>query len=311
MPSSKISALTGSTTPLAGTEVLAVVQSSTTKQVAISNLTAGRAVSMSGMTATGTATVGAYSAPWAGMKAVDLSHSASVYGDGVVASWIAGLTCASYYSSGWKYRVAARDAEKVEVGSGLNYYYASGAGKAAGDAVTWSKLFGVGTTGNVVAYTGDFVLFTPAKGINFTANPHAAGMTSQLLNWYEEGTWTPALFASTSGTITSGSTAGLYIRTGKQVTVTGYIDVVSVSSPVGSLLLTGLPFAASSGLGNRSAATIHATGLAAAATTSIVGRIVSSESQIRIDKFSAGSVSALAGDVSSTTVFHFSATYFV
>jgi hypothetical protein len=41
----KISALTASTTPLAGTEVLPIVQSSTTKQVSVANLTAGRAVS--------------------------------------------------------------------------------------------------------------------------------------------------------------------------------------------------------------------------------------------------------------------------
>jgi hypothetical protein len=44
MADSKISALPASTTPLAGTEVLPIVQSSTTKQVSVANLTAGRAV---------------------------------------------------------------------------------------------------------------------------------------------------------------------------------------------------------------------------------------------------------------------------
>lgn len=44
MADTKISALPASTTPLAGTEVLPVVQSSTTKQVSVANLTAGRAV---------------------------------------------------------------------------------------------------------------------------------------------------------------------------------------------------------------------------------------------------------------------------
>ena len=42
----KISALTAASTPLAGTEVLPIVQSSTTKKVSVANLTAGRAVSM-------------------------------------------------------------------------------------------------------------------------------------------------------------------------------------------------------------------------------------------------------------------------
>jgi hypothetical protein len=41
----KISQLTASTTPLAGTEVLPIVQGGTTKQVSVANLTAGRAIS--------------------------------------------------------------------------------------------------------------------------------------------------------------------------------------------------------------------------------------------------------------------------
>jgi len=49
----KISALTASTTPLAGTEVLPIVQSSTTKQVSVANLTAGRAVATAALNATG------------------------------------------------------------------------------------------------------------------------------------------------------------------------------------------------------------------------------------------------------------------
>jgi hypothetical protein len=46
MADKKISALTASTTPLAGTEVLPIVQSSSTVKVSVANLTAGRAVAM-------------------------------------------------------------------------------------------------------------------------------------------------------------------------------------------------------------------------------------------------------------------------
>jgi hypothetical protein len=49
----KISALPAATTPLVGTEVLPIVQSSTTKQVSIANLTAGRAISASNVTNAG------------------------------------------------------------------------------------------------------------------------------------------------------------------------------------------------------------------------------------------------------------------
>lgn len=52
MADTKISALPASTTPLAGTEVLPIVQSSTTKQVSVANLTAGRAISATQITLT-------------------------------------------------------------------------------------------------------------------------------------------------------------------------------------------------------------------------------------------------------------------
>ena len=52
MADSKISALPASTTPLAGTEVLPIVQSSTTRQVSVANLTTGRAISATQLTLT-------------------------------------------------------------------------------------------------------------------------------------------------------------------------------------------------------------------------------------------------------------------
>jgi hypothetical protein len=55
----KISALTASTTPLAGTEVLPIVQSGATVKVSVANLTAGRAISATAVTAsTGNFVVG-------------------------------------------------------------------------------------------------------------------------------------------------------------------------------------------------------------------------------------------------------------
>lgn len=52
MANTKISALTSATTPLAGTETLPVVQSGATTKVTVANLTAGRAVSVAGLTDT-------------------------------------------------------------------------------------------------------------------------------------------------------------------------------------------------------------------------------------------------------------------
>jgi hypothetical protein len=52
MADKKISALTASSTPLAGTEVLPIVQSGATVKVAVSDLTAGRAISATQLTLT-------------------------------------------------------------------------------------------------------------------------------------------------------------------------------------------------------------------------------------------------------------------
>lgn len=64
MADSKISALTSASTPLAGTEVLPIVQSGSTVKVAVSDLTAGRAVSVASLTSTGaiSGTTGGFSA---------------------------------------------------------------------------------------------------------------------------------------------------------------------------------------------------------------------------------------------------------
>ena len=57
MANAKITALPVAITPLAGTEVLPIVQSGVTDQVSVANLTAGRAVATGNLTVTGTATV--------------------------------------------------------------------------------------------------------------------------------------------------------------------------------------------------------------------------------------------------------------
>jgi len=87
---------------------------------------------------------------------------------------------------------------------------------------------------------------TAAKGVNFTANTPAAGMTSQLLNWYEEGTWTPA-YSPTTGSFTSISvvSSGRYRRIGSTVFFWADIRtnaVIIVGTASGTLNITGLPF---------------------------------------------------------------------
>lgn len=97
-------------------------------------------------------------------------------------------------------------------------------------------------TGDQTIINGNEVISTAGKGVNFTANTPAAGMTSQLLNWYEEGTFTPVVAGSTSaGTATYSRQTGRYTRIGRVVTF--QIDLNwTGGTGTGNLEFTGLPF---------------------------------------------------------------------
>jgi hypothetical protein len=92
---------------------------------------------------------------------------------------------------------------------------------------------------NTTFSTGNIVQGTAAKGINFTANTPAAGMTTQLLGWYEEGDWTPSDDSGASLTITV--TSAKYVRLGRTVFVQAYI-AYPVTASVANAKLKGLPF---------------------------------------------------------------------
>ena len=102
-------------------------------------------------------------------------------------------------------------------------------------------------SGNVTLSTGNLVQGTAGKGVNFTANTPATGMTSQLLSWYEEGAYTPTISAA-SGTITTSSGSSTYTRVGTQVTVTFDITITDNGTGGGILYLT-LPFTSSAPAG--------------------------------------------------------------
>ena len=131
-------------------------------------------------------------------------------------------------------------------------------------------------------------------------------------SFVDEGDWTAGFVCGTSGTITIGNSykTGHYVKIGKMVTVTGYFQANSVSSPVGDLFLTGLPFTCGNDNKFYSAVSVWAYNLVETAITNVVGRIVNNTTQINIEKFAAGTTSAIAGDVKAGSGFAISATYF-
>jgi hypothetical protein len=94
--------------------------------------------------------------------------------------------------------------------------------------------------GDVTLSTGNLVIGTSGKGIDFSAT--AGTGTSELLNDYEEGTWTGVVTGSTGAPTTPNSTTGTYTKVGRQVTVSLPTDVINLTGATGNLTVTGLPF---------------------------------------------------------------------
>jgi hypothetical protein len=89
--------------------------------------------------------------------------------------------------------------------------------------------------------------------------------TSNTLDSYEEGTWTPALVCGTSGTLDVSTTRDIfsYTKIGNTVHVQGMLSIITATSPLGSLRLTGMPFVTSGSgeFSGRSAGSIYTVGL--------------------------------------------------
>lgn len=221
MADTKISALTAVTTPLAGTEVAPVVQSSTTKKATVAEILGAV---YNGATQ--------YYTPYADSNKV-LQWGSALRQDGTSV----GIGANPNSANGKLYILNGR----IGVTNGYNI------GSTDGNTGFYMGVNSInmqtgGTNAWEVNSTSNFVQKVAAKGINFTANSAAAGMTSQLLNWYEEGTFTPTVRGSiTAGTATYANQKGSYTRIGRMVYFQIYVDW-SAGTGTGNLQIAGLPY---------------------------------------------------------------------
>ena len=139
-------------------------------------------------------------------------------------------------------------------------FYLNGANAFLNNREAGSIGFGTGNVVHMTLNTTGNLAFASGKGIDFSAT--AGTGTSELLDDYEEGVWTPT-YAITGGSFSSitynAYTGGVYTKVGNVVYVSGYITTNSaVVSVDGGLTIEGLPFATGSGTGlsTRSAVTI-------------------------------------------------------
>jgi len=91
------------------------------------------------------------------------------------------------------------------------------------------------TDGNIVVANG--------HGIDFSATGDGAGTdSSELLDDYEEGAWTPTYRQGSNNPAAYATQYGYYTKVGGVVHASGYLTVNGLASMNGTLVLTGLPY---------------------------------------------------------------------
>jgi hypothetical protein len=100
----------------------------------------------------------------------------------------------------------------------------------------------VATGQSDIEITGGSIFFgTASEGIYLGATSATA---ANLLDDYEEGTWTAVFrIGGTSGTDNGDNTGAVYTKVGRLVHIRGNVNIDSTISGTGNLFVTGLPFA--------------------------------------------------------------------
>jgi hypothetical protein len=138
-------------------------------------------------------------------------------------------------------------------------------------------------------------------------------VAANLLDDYEEGTFTATLTADGGGTITLSDDLMRYTKIGRVVTVSGLIICSAISSPTGDLALVGLPFTVNNNTDGEysglSTGSIHIQGLASTITGNPQLNIPQNSTQIAIDGFNGTTRTSIAANISATTQIRLCATY--
>lgn len=92
---------------------------------------------------------------------------------------------------------------------------------------------------------GSNIVVPSGYGLDFSANANASGMTSEVLDDYEEGTWTPLLDGTSLGTL-----GGHYTKIGNRAVIcfNNLASTSTITSGSGGSI-TGFPFVINPGSG--------------------------------------------------------------
>lgn len=154
-------------------------------------------------------------------------------------------------------------------------------------------------SGDQTIIDGNLVIGTAGKGIDFSADPSAPGMTSELLDDYEEGTFTPTIVGTTTagtGTYVANGQIGKYTKIGNRVFFNILVEW-NAHTGTGNMNVAGLPFTSANGANWYSAMAIRPNNIALTAGNVLVALVLQATTNINLQQTPTG-----GGAVSSVPI---------
>jgi hypothetical protein len=322
MADKKISQLTAATTPLAGTEVLPIVQGGSTVKVSVADLTSGRSVTTGDASLNGAVTINDSGADKdfrvegdtnthllftdASADRVGINVAGPAYKLDLLS---AGTSVARFQGPEYGQTVFTDGTRSafVSVFDNVARFSTAGATPFSLGTNDVNRLT-LDTSGNAKVENGNLVVGTAAKGIDFSANTGAPGETGALLNWYEEGTWTPEYAPETNAfdAITYGFNTGRYVRIGSMVWVTWSMrtSALTVGSASGTVYIKNLPFTSRNA--NPGSGATFTTGVDFAVNNALVGVVFANDNKITLYR-GANNVTVVVSDLGTGGADNFTA----
>ena len=257
MADTKITALTALTAADPANDVIPIVDvsdttmaaSGTTKKISVNNILSSSPTASGALTVTGLVTAGSATITGAATVGTTLGVTGQSTLTGSVGIGAAPASVTRLYV-----RTATSTDKGFASDNGLNadfvVQYASGL-TTIGAELNVPLAFKTNniermrlTGGNLSLANGNVVMTTSGTGIDFSAVTGGTGTaTANVLNDYEEGTWTATLKGATTDPTTPVTATGRYTKIGRQVAVQVYFSNVVTTGASGRIGVSGLPFA--------------------------------------------------------------------
>jgi hypothetical protein len=155
---------------------------------------------------------------------------------------------------------------------------------------------------------GSGLLTLPIGQLAFPAAQYPSA-NANTLDDYEEGTWTPAMtFGGSATGVTFDIAAGTYVKVGRLVFFSLYIDLSSNGTGTGAAAITGLPFTSEAGVGAAATVTLWS-GMSGIVGTPC-GLVVAGDTKINLNMSGAtASVAMTDTNVTNSAAFGLSGCY--